>query len=613
MAMAEQVEAALQHPTIFLAEAGTGIGKTYAYLLPALLSGKKILISTASKSLQDQLFYKDLPTLSGVVPQTPTVTLLKGRSNYLCRQRIDRFVSGGHTLKEMQQVADLGTVLEFMQHTTSGDINDIETLAEHNPIWPHVTSDADNCLGHSCDFFKTCFVYQARQRAQRSTIVIINHHLFFADTALKESGFAELIPEFDAIIFDEAHTLADIATQFFGTRLSSRQLNLLAQDIEWLEGEGAELVELKEQAKAVMSAVKAMRQAFGAEPERCLWQRNSQQQAVSTAADQLQTQLQQLVAVLEIWAGHSEKISHAHQRAQELLVLFQRLTTAAGEKEIHWFETFKHSFSLHLTPLTLESLGTGMVNHPRKTWILTSATLTIAGKFDVITAQLGLKEVTCARFTSPFDYREQALLYLPRHLPAPTHPDYSLQCAQAMLPVLTASRGRAFYLFTSHRALQQVANYLKQMISFPILVQGEATKSHLLAQFRAQEHAVLLGAASFWAGVDVSGEALSCVIIEKLPFAMPKEPILEAKINRIQQAGGDAFLDLQLPQAAIQLQQGMGRLIRSVSDKGVLVICDPRLTCRWYGALFFQSLPAGLPKTRTLARVQHFFQPETID
>ena len=607
--MAEAVADALLNNHILLTEAGTGTGKTFAYLIPALLSGKKLLVSTGTKHLQEQLFGRDLPTLVKALKLPIQISLLKGRNNYLCLHRLKTVQESG-LLSSLHMVSDLTKIARFKQYTQTGDIADIHEVAEDAAIWPYVTSTADNCLGQECEFFKECFINQARRKAQQAELVVINHHVFFADMALKNEGFGELLPSVDALIFDEAHQLAEVATQFLGTVFSSRQLLLLSQDIQTeYEQSVGDMADLPRLAQQVIHAVQEMRLALGESAQRKTWFEIKQQAAVYTAVKNLSKELEALNAVLAVAAPRSPGLNNCWRRCVILANQFKQLTGETPVDQIHWFETFSRSFSLHFTPLNLQSSLGQIIEEQAKPWIFTSATLTVNNQFEHFAQNLGLKNYIQQQVSSPFDYANQALLYVPRNLVDVQDPDYTLNTAAAMLPVLEASRGRAFYLFTSHRALQQAAAYLRERLKFPLLVQGDLPKTQLLNQFRQLKNAILLGNQSFWEGVDVRGEHLSCVIIEKLPFAVPDEPITKARIRQIKQQGGDPFYELQIPAAVIQLKQGTGRLIRDSQDRGVLVICDPRIIGRYYGSIFLKSL-AAMPRTRELTDLINFFKQE---
>jgi len=625
-AMAEAVAATLEQGTTLIAEAGTGTGKTFAYLVPALLSGRKVVVSTGTKNLQDQLFHKDLPVVRGALGVPVTTALLKGRANYLCLHRLDLTEAEGR-LPSRAAVDELRRVREWSGRTQRGDIAELSDVAEDSAIWPRVTSTADNCLGQECPAFADCFLMKARRAAQEADVVVINHHLLFADMALRDEGFGELLPRADAVIVDEAHQLAEVAGQFFGISLSANQLLELARDAaSEYQRECAEDAALPKLAEALQKAVRDARLAFGTETRRAAWREVAGRADVVEAFETLHDALEALVEALEPLAARGKGLESCARRGAELLerldLLQGRSSGGSGGDEpgtrdgggaqvepdhIQWFETHTRSFTLHLTPLDIAERFRGRMLDAPGAWVFTSATLAVGEDFGHFANALGLEEATTRRWDSPFDFAHQALFLVPRGLPAPNAPDYTAQVVETARPVLAASGGRAFLLFTSHRALREAAGLLADSLDYPLLVQGDAPRDTLLARFRKLGNAVLLGTSSFWEGVDVRGEALSCVIIDKLPFASPGEPVLQARIDAMRRRGGNPFMDYQLPNAVIALKQGVGRLIRDVNDRGVLVICDPRLLGKPYGRIFLASLPP-MARTRDVADVERFFE-----
>ncbi len=612
-AMAEAIEQALERRSLLLAEAGTGTGKTLAYLVPALLSGLKVLISTGSKNLQDQLYLRDLPALLEALDLPLNTALLKGRANYLCRQRLERQQQQGR-FTTPEQARQFQHIVDWARHTRTGDRAELAAVAEDAAIWPRVTSTSDNCLGSDCPHFEGCAVTEARRRAQAADVVVVNHHLFFADLALREEGVAELLPAADAVIFDEAHQLPEVATHFFGIHLSGRQMEELGQDSLAAAAEEAadQLRELDSLTTSLRRANEALHQALLQLPTRGNWQHIRRNDAATQGIERLERELNNLEQALDALACRGKGLQHLHQRAGELLQRLRRLQNPESEF-IHWYETRPRNFALRMSPISVaENFRQGIA--PRQAWIFTSATLTVDGDFGYFSQRLGLEEAETRRWQSPFDYARNSLLYVPRGMPMPSAPDYIDTVVDRAVPVLKASRGRAFFLFTSHRALRETAARLAPRLTYPLLLQGSQSKRSLLQRFRDEDHAVLLATASFWEGVDVKGEALSCVIIDKLPFASPGDPVLAARLEQLRAQGGDPFRDYQLPQAVIALEQGVGRLIRDERDRGVLMICDPRLLRRDYGSLFMHSLPP-MPLTRDPAAVEAFFQPasEVVD
>lgn len=603
-AMAEAVAAAVTRAEVLVTEAGTGTGKTYAYLVPALLFGNKVIISTGTKHLQDQLFHRDLPVVREVLGASVDAALLKGRANYLCLHRLDLAVGDGR-LPTRGDVADLHKVTQWAGRTRRGDIAEIDDIAEDAAIWPWVTSTADNCLGQECPRYSECFVLKARRAAQEADVVVVNHHLLLADMALKEEGFGELLPGAAAFIIDEAHQMPEVALQFFGSTVSSRQLTELGKDIVLEHArEAGDMPELVRAAEQLERKIADVRIALGAGSRRAPWREAAGE--VSAALNQAQTALDRVQDMLREAAARGAGLNQCWQRSMMLAEKLADFVGSGGEDQVQWVETFTRSFSLHLTPFEIGETFQNQMSRFKAAWIFTSATLAVGDDFGHFCAQLGLREIRTARWDSPFDYRRNALLYLPPRLPLPSAPAYTRAVIEAALPVLHASRGRAFLLFTSHRALQEAAALLRDALPYPLLVQGTAPRRELLDRFRALGNAVLLGTSSFWEGVDVRGEALSAVIIDKLPFASPGDPVLQARLDALRKRGGEPFRDAQLPQAVIALKQGVGRLIRDVHDRGVLMLCDPRLSTKAYGRTFLASLP-DMRRTTSPDEVQRFF------
>ncbi len=604
--LAAAVAAALENQDVFIAEAGTGTGKTFAYLVPALLSGQKVIISTGTKNLQDQLFHKDLPLVRQALGVPVEVALLKGRANYLCLHRMELALTEGQ-FRSRSEVTDLQRVREWSGRTRSGDIAELTELAEDAPLWPQVTSTGDNCLGSECARYDDCHLTLARRRAQEADVLVVNHHLLFADMALKGEGFGELLPGANAFILDEAHQLPETASNFFGTTVSGNQLLELARDTiaEDLR-EAGESGRLRSAAEHLEKTVKDLRLAFGMEQRRGAWREIAQRPGFQAALNEVDAALKELHAQLKPLASRGKGLESCLRRCEEAMLRYAQVSRDAPGGQIHWYETHTRSFSLNLTPMDVAELFQAQVQARPCAWVFTSATLAVGDSFEHFTHRLGLQEAKTHRWDSPFDFARQALLYVPPDMPEPNSHDYTAAVVEQSLPVLEASRGRAFLLFTSHRALQEAATLLEGRIDYPLLVQGQMPRSRLLEQFRALGNAVLLGTGSFWEGVDVRGEALSCVIIDKLPFASPGDPVLQARIEVMREQGGNPFMEYQLPQAVITLKQGVGRLIRDVNDRGVLMLCDPRLGTKSYGRVFIDSLPP-MSKTRKLEVVQRFF------
>jgi len=605
--MAEAVEMAIADGHALIAEAGTGTGKTFAYLVPALRSGKRVIVSTGTKTLQDQLFHRDLPRVRSVLGARVRTSLLKGRANYLCLYRLDQTHKEGR-LASREQVAHLQSIRAWAQRTGSGDRGEFADVPEDSPLWPRVTSTAENCLGAECPMFGDCFVVKARRAAQEADLVVVNHHLLFADLAIKQEGFGEILPGAHAFVLDEAHQIPELAGVFFSTSVTARQTTEIAQDAlaECGSVTGA-LANLQKPIEAIAPLVKRARLALDKLPAKGAFAQIDNDAAVGAELHALAEALRALAGALSAQAERSRGMASLHERAEALCGRLADVLDGGANEWVHWYELSPHGFSLHATPLDLAPPLRTLREQSRASWIFTSATLSVAGDFDHFARQLGLDDPVALSLPSPFDYARQALAYLPKGLPDPAAPDFTERVVAASRPVIDAARGRTFLLFTSHRALKRAAELLADS-AFPLFVQGTAPRHQLLTEFRASGNGVLLGAASFWEGVDVAGEALSCVIIDKLPFAAPDDPVLEARLSALRESGGNPFFDWQVPAAVIALKQGAGRLIRDVADRGVLMLCDPRLTSRAYGKLFLKSLPP-MPITRELADVQAFFSP----
>lgn len=606
--MAAAVEEAIADRQILVAEAGTGTGKTFAYLVPALTSGRRVIISTGTKTLQDQLFHRDLPQVRSVLGARVSAALLKGRSNYLCLHRLEQTQQEGR-FTSREQAAQVQVMRAWSKRTRSGDRAELAEVPEDSPLWPRVTSTTENCLGAECPLFGECFVVKARRAAQEADLVVVNHHLLFADLAIKQEGFGEILPGAHAFILDEAHQIPDLAGQFFSVTLSARQLGELTGDTlaECANVSGA-FAALQPVVDPLNAAIKRLRLALDRFPAKGAFVQIEHDADVDREIAALRESLTALTETLGQHAERSRGLGSVAERAAEQSARLAHLTDSGARDAIHWYELSAHGFAFHATPLDLSQPLRELREQSRAAWIFTSATLSVAGRFNHFSRQIGLDDPHTLCLDSPFDYARQALAYLPRGLPDPSAPDYIERVVDVAVPVLQASQGRAFLLFTSHRALRRAADLLPARVPFPLFVQGNAPRHRLLTEFRASGNGVLLGAASFWEGVDVAGDALSVVIIDKLPFAAPDDPVLVARLDALREAGGQPFTDWQIPNAVIALKQGAGRLIRDVHDRGVLVLCDPRLTTRGYGRLFLASLPP-LPRTSAREDVEAFFRP----
>lgn len=603
--LAVAIAQAIVDKSTLVAEAGTGTGKTFAYLLPCLLSGKKALISTATKTLQDQLFLKDLPTLVRALGLSVRIQNLKGRANYICQHRVELHAEEGHS-QSPQSLNDLLHVRDKLSQMKDGERSELPEISEESPVWHYVTSTAENCLGGECPNHDTCFLVKARKRALDADIVVINHHLFFADSRLKQDGLGELLPGVDTVIFDEAHQLAEIATQFNGERLGTRQFRDLLNDMiaEWpvLDLANQPLKALSHQSDKLMDELMT---CLPSRDDRISWDELKRNKTFMAVWDKWLLLNEEIEACFNDPAvAELPALSRCKDRLDEMsktLNVFKNARTDA----ILWLERFKQTLVFHATPYDIASLFSQLLERQACAYVFTSATLTMAGSFDCFCNPLGLYKARTLLLPSPFDFKTQALLYLPRGLPDPKDLTYYDALLKRALPVIEACGGRCFFLFTSHKALKQVAQKLANSLPYPLLIQGEEAKPILLARFRQLGNAVLLGTSTFWEGVDVKGEALSCVIIDKLPFASPADPVIRGRMAYLKEKGLSGFDELSLPNAVIALKQGVGRLIRDITDKGVLMIADPRLSGREYGRHILASLPS-IPRTRDEARVLQF-------
>ncbi len=619
--MAELIRDGINDQRTLVIEAGTGIGKTFGYLVPALLAGKKTIVSTGTKHLQDQLFFRDLPAITERMGVSPRLAMLKGRSNYLCAYRLERTRSEA-LFKSKEWVHTLNDITQWAARTKDGDIARCDAVSEDHAIWPLVTSTVDNCLGGDCPLYENCHVVAAREKAAAADLVVINHHLFCADLAIREEGFAELLPQADVVVFDEAHQLPETAMAFFGDAIGSNQIRELAKDTaREVQAEAADMSDLVEMAAGLdnlilpahRSLTKVMTRLGG---ERVDWTEIKGDDDVQAAFDRLQSRLELFTKALGLAAPRGKGLASCHERAEALYEALKQFRHVPPVTErVRWVERREHSFTLNTTPLDVGQTFTRMVSDRSRSWVFTSATLAAGGNFTHFTHRMGLHDAGCHQLPSPFDYASQSLMYLPPDLPNPKDdPDgHTLMALRAVYPVLKASEGRAFLLFTSHRALKKAAEILEGKLPFPMFVQGSASKAALLADFRASGNGVLLGTQSFWEGVDVRGEALSVVMIDKIPFASPGDPVRKARENQLKQAGQSPFGVMALPEAIITFKQGVGRLIRDMNDRGVLVLCDPRLQFAGYGRQILDALPP-MRRTRDVREVKAFFAeaPEVV-
>jgi ATP-dependent DNA helicase DinG len=591
--MAAAVGRALTRGEPLIVEAGTGTGKTFAYLVPALLSGQSVIISTGTRTLQDQLFHRDVPLLARALGMPVKMALLKGRANYLCRHRLELATQQRSLFPgERGSARLLARVSRWAAVTKSGDLSELTDLPEQSPVWPMMTSTRENCLGQECPQVSRCHVIEARRAAQAAQVVVVNHHLLLADLALKDEGFGDLLPGAQAVILDEAHQVPEIAAQFFGQTWSVRQVQFLLRDAAAeMNGAGVRAPAVVSALGAVESLLEELRASLRGGAGRYEWA--SLSDAFFDALPALRAALDATASELE-GLGAGPGTANCGRRAAALASGLEALTQMPEEAGIRWVDANPNGMSLQFTPFEVAERLRGYVYGRPCSWVFTSATLAIGEDFAHFATRIGLPEARTLKIDSPFDYRRQARIYLPRGMPEPQHPSYAKKFIDACAPLIEASGGRAFLLYTSYRALAEGVAALQARFpepNFPILVQGQAPREALLHRFRELGNAVLLATGSFWEGVDVKGDALSIVAIDKLPFASPDDPLLRARLEGIRRRGGNPFLEYQLPQAVLALKQGVGRLIRDVDDFGVIVIGDPRVVTKPYGALFLDSLP----------------------
>ena len=601
---AQAVLAAIESAGVLIAEAGTGTGKTFAYLAPALIAGGRVIVSTGTKTLQDQLFHRDLPLVREALGVPAKVALLKGRANYVCLHHLEESSAGG-TFASREEARDIHAIARFAGRTDSGDKAECLQVPEFSGAWARATSTRENCLGAKCRHYEDCFVMKARKSASEADIVVVNHHLFFADVVLREEGVTDLLPSANTIVFDEAHHLPDLARLFFGQAVSTAQVLELARDAR-----GAQILHAKETpaigeaALAADRAARDVRIALGTGTGRFAAAQLDANEALARALDALDARLADLAGILAAHAERADELRNAHERALALREALAAWRGEPGEGAVRWVETYAQSAVLNRTPLDVAPIFAQQLAAGKRAWIFTSATLSVGGDFAHYQAELGLGEAQARHWESPYDFAGQALLYVPEDLPEPNSPGFTEAVIEAAYPVIEAAQGRAFLLFTSLRAMDIGHARLKEKLAgagldWPVFLQGTAGKNELLERFRDTPNAILLGSQSFWEGVDVKGEALSLVVIDKLPFNPPDDPVLAARIEQINRAGGNAFMQYQVPRAVIALKQGAGRLIRDETDCGVLMICDPRLVSKPYGKRIWRALP---PFRRTRSR-----------
>ncbi|MDF7671509.1 ATP-dependent DNA helicase [Orbaceae bacterium ESL0721] len=606
--MASKITDFIQKQKSLVIEAGTGTGKTFAYLVPALRSGKKVIISTGSKNLQDQLYNKDLPIIKKALNYTGKIALLKGRSNYLCLDKLSQHYAAAGDLDKSMRV-DLSRVKQWSIKTKDGDISKCTTVTEDNLIWPILTSTNDNCLGSECSHYESCYVVKARRKALNADIVVVNHHLFLADVVVKDTGFGELIPQADVMIFDEAHQLPDLACHYFGEQLSSRQLFDLAKEITLCyRTEVKDMSQLQQCADKLQKAVQDLRIHIHDQNSKGNLRSLLNQPKIVEELSYLFDALSFCQEVLKLAEGRSSALDNCLERAVQYDRLLKRLTETQVTGFSYWYESSYHNFTLALTPLSVVDKFTQLMAERQGSWIFTSATLSVDNQLDYFTGRLGLLDAESLILESPFDYQHQTILCVPRYIPSPNEKGNAEKLSDILLPVIEANKGRCFFLCTSHAMMNALATLFREKTQLPVLMQGETSKVKLLEQFVTAGNALLIATSSFWEGIDVRGDTLSCVIIDKLPFTSPDDPLIKARMEDCQLQGGDPFNEVQLPEAVITLKQGVGRLIRHHKDRGAIIICDNRLVMRPYGATFINSLPPS-PRTRSVKKVIDFLLP----
>ena len=605
--MAVAVEDALKTRSQLVVEAGTGTGKTFAYLAPALKSKGKTIISTGSKALQEQLYHRDLPVLVKALGAAKKTALLKGRANYLCTYRLTQHVAHVPT-DDPDVMHQLAMVAKFASETHTGDLADCIGIEEDAKVLPYVSSTADNCLGKECPDFQECYIRKARLKAGDADVVVINHHLFFADMAVKESGFAELMPNADAYIFDEAHQLSEIASDYFGETMSTKKLVDLINDLRAIyRAEIPDMQQLGKSLNKLETSVADLRLQFGVDGSRGDWREKLSNKLICSALHRVISDLEFVYQVLKLCLERSDKIEHPFERVLAFKGQLERVFDTAQTGFSYWYETTRRYLTINITPLNVSAKFALMMKESGSGFVFTSATLSVDNELSHFNASLGLKPKQSMMVDSPFDYENQALLCLPRYLPQSHEDNMPHAIVKLTLELIKSAKGRCFVLFTSYRMMHLVAEGLTTQMDYPVYMQGQMSKRIILEKFTRHGNAVLLGTASFWEGVDVRGSTLSCVIIDKLPFAAPDDPLLQAKMQDCQMQGKDPFAHIQLPQAVIALKQGVGRLIRDNKDKGVLVICDNRLVTRQYGQVFLKSLPP-MRRTRSLEDANTFLK-----
>jgi ATP-dependent DNA helicase DinG len=605
--MAEAVESAIENGQHLIVEAGTGTGKTLAYLVPLIRSGQRVVISTGTKNLQEQLFYKDIPFIRKLFPNL-RATLMKGRQNYLCRQKLYD-IEKQPVLSGLEEVSLYGQLREWESRTRTGDRAELQDLSDSSELWSRVDARRESCTGQKCPQFERCFITWMHQRAAESNLIIVNHHLFFADLALKQSDYASLLPEYQAVVFDEAHEIEDVATQYFGIKVSNYQLEELARDTETtLKLKGID-------AGEVLSAVRELRrrsdlffELFPSGDARTSFDnRENFLEVHRDAYSSLVNALIRLETELMGVKDRPEEINNLARRTLEIRQAIELIMESRDRNLVYWWERRGRGVFIEASPIDVSSILREKLFGRIRSVILTSATLAVGGNFDFLKHRLGIDTAQEKIVDSHFDFSRQAILYVPLHLPDPRDADFTSRAANEVVNLLKATQGRAFVLFTSHQQMRAMYERVRPRVRYPLMIQGSAPRTALLNKFRSTPHAVLFATSSFWQGVDVQGQQLSAVIVDRLPFAVPTDPVVAARIRQINEDGGNAFVEYQIPEAVIALKQGFGRLIRSETDRGVLGILDHRIVRKQYGKIFFDSLPP-YRRVERLEEVSAFMQ-----
>ena len=610
--MAKSIISTIEDKSSLVVEAGTGVGKTFAYLYPALLKGGKVVISTATKNLQDQLFFNDIPKIREALKISVKVNILKGRGNYICKLRMENTIQEGMFFNK-EDAQHLQLIKAFSDNTDSGEVSEISEIPETSTIWPMVTSTKENCLGQDCEFYKECFLVKARKEALESEVLIVNHHLFFADFVLKDEELSEILPKANTIIFDEAHQIPLVASFFLGQSISSSQISNLIQDCQQgLKKYPDTIKVLDALSKDFQEIVFELKKIVSPFPARLNINNLKNYENFEKTYNSLIEKLELLGITLSKHSEENAELQKLFERSTELNIKFSSWLKKDNQNNIYWLEVFARTVQFNETPISISEQFNKFQEKSDSAWIFTSATLSINGSFDHFVKLLGLEKAMTQYLQSPFNYSENAFLYVPKEIPDSKDELFNLVLVKKALPLIKASKGRAFVLATSLKSMEEIGALLKDelkknVINYPVITQGEGPKSDLLQQFKKHGNAILIGSLSFWEGIDVRGPTLSLVIIDKLPFQSPGDPVFESKIKLLSEEGINAFMSMQLPEAIIRLKQGVGRLIRDDHDKGVMVICDKRIIEKSYGIKIWKSLPP-FKRTRNESAVINFLE-----